>query len=90
MRYITIEERFYAAWDAMVLLYTHYPTITPVIEEQIEHDLIAYLEAHGTTADDDLDYILDYISDESDLILVDPQTTASLILQDVKEALKHD
>lgn len=85
MRYITIRERFYAACDAMVLLYTHYPTITPVIEEQIEHDLIAYLEAHGATADDDLEYI----SDESDLILVDPQTIAPLILQDVKEALQH-
>ena len=85
MRYITIRERFYAAWNAMVLLYTRYPTITPVIEEQIEHDLIAYLEAHGVAADD-----LDYISDESDLILVDPQTIAPLILQDVKEAHQHD
>ena len=89
MRYITIRERFYAAWDAMVLLYTRYPTITPVIEEQIEHDLIAYLEVHGVAADD-----LDYISHESDHILVDPQTIAPLILQDiklqdVKEELQH-
>lgn len=86
MRYITFREGFYAACDAMALLYTRYPTITPTIEEQIELDLIVYLEAHGVTADDDLDYI----SDESDLILVDPQTIAPLILQDVKEVLKHD
>ena len=88
MRYITIGERFYAAWDAMVMLYTRYPTITPVIEEQIEHDLIAYLEAHGAV------YEPGYISDESDLIVVDPQIIAPLMLQDIKlqdikEALKH-
>lgn len=91
MRYIINEERFYAAWDAMVLLYTRYPTITPVIEEQIEHDLIAYLEAHGAAYESDcVAYELDYISAEDDLILVDPQTIAPLILQDVKEVLQHD
>ena len=84
MRYLTIKASFYSAWDTMVLLYTQYPTITPVTDEQIEDDLIKYLEAHGAVADD-----LDYISDKSDLILVDPQTIAPLILQDVKEALQH-
>ena len=84
MKYITIGERFYAACDAMVLLYTRYTTITPVIEEQIEHDLIAYLEAPGIAADD-----LDYVDHEKDLILVDPQTIAPLILQDIKEELQH-
>lgn len=84
MRYITIGERFYAACDAMVLLYTRYPTITPAIEEQIEDDLIAYLEAHGIAADD-----LDYVDHEKDLILVDPQIIAPLILQDIKEVLQH-
>lgn len=85
MRYVTTANRFYAAWDTMVLLYTQYPTITPVIAEQIEQDLIKYLEAHGAVADD----LEDYISDESDLILVDPQIIAPLILRDVKEALQH-
>lgn len=80
MRYITFREGFYAACDAIALLYTRYPTITPAIEEQIENDLIAYLETHGAAADD-----LDYVDHEKDLILVDPQTIAPLILQDIKE-----
>ena len=84
MRYITIRRSFYAACDTMVLLYTRYPTITPVIEEQIEDDLIAYLEAHGVA------YEPGYISDESDFIVVDPQIIAPLILQDIKEVLQHD
>ena len=84
MRYLTIKARFYAALDTMVLLYTQYPTITPVTEEQIEDDLIKYLESHGVAVDD-----LDYISEESDLTLVDPQIMATLMLKDVKEALKH-
>lgn len=89
MRYITVGERFYAAWDAMVLLYTHYPTITPVTEEQIEDDLIKYLEAHGAVADD-LDCTIEMTLENGGLILVDPQIMASLMLKDVKEALKHD
>lgn len=91
MRYITNRDGFYAACDAMALLYTRYPTITPTIEEQIELDLITYLEAHGTAYESDyVAYELDYISAEDDLILVDPQTIAPLILQDVKEVLQHD
>ena len=89
MKYITIGERFYAAWDAMVLLYTRYPTITPTIEEQIELDLITYLEAHGAVADD-LDYTSEIILENDGFILVDPQIIAPLILQDIKEALQHD
>ena len=89
MRYITNREGFYAACDAMALLYTRYPTITPTIEEQIELDLITYLEAHGAVADD-LDYTSEIILENSDFILVDPQTIAPLILQDVKEVLQHD
>lgn len=89
MRYITIRKSFYAACDAMVLLYKRYPTITPAIEEQIEDDLIAYLEAHGAVADE-LDYNSEIIIENGDFIIVDPQTIAPLILQDVKEALKHD
>lgn len=73
----------------MVLLYTRYPTITPTIEEQIELDLITYLEAHGAIADD-LDYTSVIILENCDLILVDPQTIAPLILLDVKEELQHD
>lgn len=84
MRYITFREGFYAACDAMALLYTRYPTITPAIEEQIEDDLIAYLEAHGVA------YEPGYISDERDIIVVDPQIIAPLILQDIKEELQHD
>lgn len=84
MRYITFREGFYAACDAMALLYTRYPTITPTIEEQIELDLITYLETHGVA------YEPGYISDESDLIVVDPQIIAPLILQDIKEVLQHD
>lgn len=83
MRYITNREGFYAACDAMALLYTRYPTITPVIEEQIEDDLIKYLESHGIA------YEPGYISDERDLIVVDPQIIAPLILQDIKEELQH-
>lgn len=83
MRYITIKERFYAAWDAMVLIYTQYPTITPVTEEQIEHDLIAYLDKHG--------YITDELcSDDDRFRIVNTKVTARLILEDVKEAQKHD
>lgn len=83
MRYMTIKERFYAAWDAMVLVYTQYPTITPVAEEQIEHDLIAYLDKHG--------YITDELCSNDDrFTIVDTKITAHLILQDVKEAHQHD
>lgn len=83
MRYMTIKERFYAAWDAMVLIYTQYPTITPVTEEQIEHDLIAYLDKHG--------YITDELySDDDRFIIVNTKITANQILEDVKEAQKHD
>ena len=88
MRYITIENRFYAAWDTMVLLYTQYPTITPVTEEQIEDDLISYLKIHGAVASD-LDYTSEEILKESGLKVVDPQIIAPLILQDVKEELQH-
>lgn len=84
MRYITFREGFFAACDAMALLYARYPTITPAIEEQIELDLIAYLETHGVA------YEPGYISDERDLIVVDPQIIAPLILQDIKEELQHD
>lgn len=89
MRYMTIRDGFYAACDAMALLYTRYPTITPVTEIQIEDDLIKYLEAHGAVADE-LDYTSEIILENGDFILVDPQTIAPLILQDVKEALQHD
>lgn len=89
MRYIINGERFYAAWDAMVLLYTRYPTITPAIEEQIEDDLIKYLEAHGAVADE-LDYTSVIILENCDLIIVDPRSIAPLMLQDVKEVLQHD
>lgn len=82
MRYITHGERFYATWDAMILIYTQYPTITPVTEEQIEHDLIAYLDKHG--------YITDELcSDDDRFTVVDSKIAAHLMLQDVKEALKH-
>lgn len=88
MRYITIGERFYAACDAMVLLYTRYPTITPVTEVQIEDDLIKYLEAHGAVADD-LDCTIEMTLENGGLILVDPQIIASLMLKDVKKVLQH-
>lgn len=88
MRYITNRDGFYAACDAMALLYTRYPTITPVIEEQIEGDLIAYLEAHGAVADE-LDYNSEIIIENGDFIIVDPQTIAPLILQDIMEELQH-
>lgn len=88
MRYITNREGFYAACDAMALLYTRYPTITPAIEEQIEDDLIAYLEAHGAVADE-LDYNSEIILGNDGFIIVDPQAIAPLILQDIKEALQH-
>lgn len=82
MRYFIGKRRFYSAWDTMVLLYTQYPTITPVVEEQIENDLIAYLDKHG--------YITDELcSDDDRFTVVDPKIAAHLILQDVKEALKH-
>lgn len=89
MRYITNREGFYAACDAMALLYTRYPTITPTIEEQIELDLITYLEGYGAVADD-LDYTSEMILKNDGFIVVDPQTIAPLILQDVKEVLQHD
>lgn len=83
MKYLIVKTCFYAAWDTMVLMYTQYPTITPVTEEQIKDDLIAYLDKHG--------YITDNLcSDDDRYTLVNPEITASLILQDVKEALKHD
>lgn len=83
MRYLTVKARFYAAWDAMVLIYTQYPTITPVTEEQIEHDLIAYLDRHG--------YITDKLwSNDDSCTIVNTEITAGQILRDVKEALKHD
>lgn len=82
MRYMTIKERFYAAWDAMVLIYTQYPTITPVTEEQIEHDLIAYLDKHGYITND-------LYSDDDRFTIVNTKITAGQILSDVKEALQH-
>ena len=83
MRYLIVKKRFYAAWDAMVLMYTQYPTITPVTEEQIKDDLIAYLDKYG--------YITDELSsDDDEYTIINPEITASLILQDVKVALKHD
>lgn len=88
MKYLIVKECFYAACDTMVLLYTQYPTITPVTEEQIEDDLIKYLEAHGAVADD-LDYTSEKILGNGDFILVDPQIVATLMLKDVKEVLKH-
>lgn len=82
MRYMTLKNRFYAAWDAMVLIYTQYPTITPVTEEQIEHDLITYLDKHG--------YITDELySDDDRFTIVNTKITAGQILSDVKEALQH-
>lgn len=82
-RYKTLKNRFYAAWDTMVLMYTQYPTITPVTEEQIEHDLIAYLDKHGYITDD-------LCSDDDRFKIVNTKITAGLILEDVKEAQKHD
>ena len=82
MKYLIVKTNFYAAWDTMVLMYTQYPTITPVTEEQIKDDLIAYLDKYA--------YITDNLfSDDDDYTIVNPEITASLILQDVKEALKH-
>lgn len=83
MRYMTLKVRFYAAWDTMVLMYTQYPTITPVTVEQIEDDLIAYLDRHG--------YITDELCSNDDrFTIVNTEITAGQILRDVKEALKHD
>lgn len=82
-RYMTLKNQFYAAWDTMVLMYTQYPTITPVTEEQIEHDLIAYLDKHGYITDD-------LCSDDDRFKIVNTKITAGLILEDVKEAQKHD
>lgn len=82
-RYMTLKNRFYVAWETMVLMYTQYPTITPVVEEQIEHDLIAYLDKHG--------YITDELCSTDDrFTIVNPKVIAELILKDVKEAQKHD
>lgn len=83
MRYMTLKKRFYATWDAMVLIYTQYPTITPVVEDQIEHDLIVYLDKHGFITDE-------LYSDDDDFIIVNTKLFARLILRDVKEALQHD
>ena len=82
MRYFIGKPRFYSTWDTMVLLYTQYPTITPVVEEQIEHDLIAYLDKHGHITDE-------LCSDDDSFTVVDPKIAARLILQDVKEELQH-
>ena len=83
MRYLIVKKCFYAAWDTMVLMYTQYPTITPVTEEQIKDDLIAYLDKYAYITDD-------LSSDDDEYTVVNPEIAASLILQDVKEALKHD
>ena len=83
MRYLIVKENFYAAWDTMVLMYTQYPTITPVTEEQIKDDLIAYLDKYA--------YITDNLcSDDDGYTVVNPEITASLILQDVKRVYQHD
>lgn len=83
MKYLIEERRFYSAWDTMVLLYTQYPTITPVVEEQIENDLTAYLEKYG--------YITDELcSDDDSFTVVDPKIIARSILQDVKEVIQDD
>lgn len=82
-RYMTLRRQFYAACDAMVILYTQYPSITPVAEEQIEHDLIAYLDKHGYITDE-------VVSGDGDFVIINPEVMARLILKDVKEALKHD
>ena len=83
MKYLIVKKHFYAAWDTMVLMYTQYPAITPVTEEQIKDDLIAYLNKYGYITDD-------LCSEDDGYTLVNPEIAASLILQDVKEALKHD
>lgn len=82
-RYMTIKRRFYAACDAMVILYTQYPSITPVTEEQIEHDLIAYLDKHGYITDE-------LVSDDDDFVIINTEITARVMLKDVKEAQQHD
>lgn len=82
-RYMTLRRQFYAACDAMVILYTQYPSITPVAEEQIEHDLIAYLNKHGYITDE-------LVSGNGDFVIINPEVMAPVILKDVKEALKHD
>lgn len=81
-RYMTLRRQFYAACDAMVILYTQYPSITPVAEEQIEHDLIAYLDKHGYITDE-------IVSGDGDFVIINPEVMARLILKDVKEALQH-
>lgn len=82
-RYMTLKNRFYVAWETMVLMYTQYPTITPVAEEQIEQDLIAYLDKHG--------YITDELCSTDDrFTIVNPKVIAELILKDVREAQTHD
>lgn len=86
MRYFIGKRRFHSAWDTMVLLYTQYPTITPVVEEQIENDLIAYLDKHGYITDEITDELC---SDDDRFTVVDPKIAAHLILKDVKEALQH-
>ena len=82
-RYMTLKNRFYVAWETMVLMYTQYPTITPVVEEQIEHDLIAYLDKHGFITDE-------LCSTDDRFTIVNPKVIAELILKDVREAQKHD
>ena len=82
-RYMTLKNHFYVAWETMVLMYTQYPTITPVVEEQIEHDLIAYLDKHGFITDE-------LCSTDDRFTIVNPKVIAELILKDVREAQKHD
>ena len=82
MRYMTLKDRFFVAWDTMVLMYTQYPTITPVEEKQIEDDLIAYLDKHG--------YITDELySDDDRFIIVNTKITAGQILSDVRGVQQH-
>ena len=83
MRYMTLKDRFFVAWDTMVLMYTQYPAITPIEEKQIEDDLIAYLDKHG--------YITDELcSDDDRFIIVNTKITAGQILKDVMEVQQHD
>ena len=83
MRYMTLKKRFYATCNAMVLIYTQYPSITPVTEAQIELDLIAYLDKHGFITDE-------IFSDDEDFIIVNTKIFSGLILKNVKEAQQHD
>lgn len=82
MTYLVLKKRFYGAWDAMVNIYTQYPSITPVTEEQIEDDLIPFLKKWGFTTDD-------CTLEDDDFTLVETKICSGLILRDVKEALQH-